>query len=462
MGSAELSHFQNSSKVAMVKQGGGSRSKLASDGVLFGGGALAALLTVWAVLSFMSPSPSPSFSIPVNKPRKAAILPETEAPSPLDCAGDALRVNLRDDPPDPTFYDDPKVGYTIDRPIKNWDEKRKEWLRIHPSFAAGMDERILLITGSQPTPCKNPIGDHLLLRFFKNKVDYCRIHGYDIFYNNVLLQPKMHTYWAKIPAIRAAMVAHPEVEWIWWVDSDAAFTDMDFKLPLERYKNHNLVIHGWSRMIYEEKSWVSINAGVFLIRNCQWSLDFMEIWGSMGPQTPNYDKWGQILRSTLPDKVIPESDDQSGLVYLLLKEKEKWGNKIYVEGEYYFEGYWLEIVGTFENITNKYINIEQGVKKLRRRHAEKVSEAYAELKEPYLKEAGYGRFSWRRPFITHFTGCQPCSGNHNQMYSGESCWDGMQRALNFADNQVLRNFGFVRRDILDTSSVSPLPFDFPA
>ncbi|KAL4590642.1 hypothetical protein LXL04_003579 [Taraxacum kok-saghyz] len=36
----------------------------------------------------------------------------------------------------------------------------------------------------------NPIGDHLLLRFFKNKVDYCRIHGYAIFYNNVLLHPR--------------------------------------------------------------------------------------------------------------------------------------------------------------------------------------------------------------------------------------------------------------------------------
>ncbi|RVX23675.1 putative glycosyltransferase 7 [Vitis vinifera] len=155
----------------------------------------------------------------------------------------------------------------------------------------------------------------------------------------------------------------------------------------------------------------------------------MEVWASMGPQAPDYDKWGKTLTSTFKDKMFPESDDQSGLVYLLVKEKDKWAEKIYLESQYYFEG----------------------------RHAEKVSESYAEQREPYLKKAGNGRYSWRRPFITHFTGCQPCSGKHNQMYAGESCWNSMQKALNFADNQVLRNFGFVHPDLLDSSTVTPLP-----
>ncbi|KAK4434850.1 putative glycosyltransferase 7 [Sesamum alatum] len=183
----------------------------------------------------------------------------------------------------------------------------------------------------------------------------------------------------------------------------------------------------------------------------------------MGPQAPEYDKWGEIQRATFRDKLFPKSDDQSGLVYLLLKEKEKWGDKIYVESEYYFEGYWMEIVGKFDNITDKYTEIEKGVGgALRRRHAEKVSGSYGRVWEEYLKEAGYGRESWRRPFITHFTGCQPCIGDHNQMYSGQTCFDAMQKALTFADNQVLRSYGFVHPDLLDPSTVDPLPFDYPA
>lgn len=440
------------------------RSKAASflsDGFRFIGGAFLAFLVVWAVWSVASPAsePSPNFERVVSGTISKSV---SDGIDLSECGVDGQGVNLRHDPPVPTFYDDPKTSYKIGTPVKNWDEKRRQWLKVHPSFAAGAGERILMLTGSQPTPCKNPIGDHLLLRFFKNKVDYCRIHGYDIFYNNVLLHPKMFTFWAKLPVVRAAMMAHPEAEWIWWVDSDAAFTDMEFKLPLERYRNHNLIVHGWHNVIYDNRSWTGLNAGVFLIRNCQWSLDFMEVWASMGPQTPEYEKWGKTLTSMFKDKIFPESDDQSALVYLLIEEKDKWADKIYLEGEFYFEGYWEEIVGTLDNITRKYLEMEKGVKTLRRRHAEKVSESYAEQREPYLKDAGNGRYSWRRPFITHFTGCQPCSGEHSDMYKGESCWNSMQKALNFADNQVLRSFGFVHPDLLDSSTVTGLPFGYPA
>ncbi|KAK9284529.1 hypothetical protein L1049_023704 [Liquidambar formosana] len=459
---APESQFQQTSPMAKHAVRNKPSSCL-SDSFLFIGGAMVALLLVWTLWSSVNPNPypNPSFGTIVNE---AKTISASEVSNGRDCVINTQGANLRHDPPESTFYDDPQISYSIEKPVKNWDEKRKEWMKHHPSFAAGASERVLLVTGSQPSPCKNPMGDHLLLRFFKNKVDYCRIHGYDIFYNNVLLQPKMHTFWAKYPVVKAAMLAHPEAEWIWWVDSDALFTDMDFKLPLERYKEHNLVAHGWFHLVYEKKSWTSLNAGVFLIRNCQWSMDFMEAWAGMGPQSPDYEEWGRIQSRTFGDKLFPESDDQAALVYLILTGKHKWADRIYLEGEYYFEGYWLDIVGTLRNITEKYVELEGGERRLRRRHAEKVSESYGALMDHYLKEAGigHGRDTLSRPFITHFTGCQPCSGDHNKMYSGESCWDGMQRALNFADNQVLRNFGFVHPDLLDSSLVTPLPFDSPA
>ncbi|KAH0701769.1 hypothetical protein KY285_016047 [Solanum tuberosum] len=258
-------------------------SSFFSNVFMFVGGTLVIVLALW---SFMSPK-YPNF-------------PTINLDFNLDQEGST------------NFYDEPNLSYTIEKPIQNWDDKRRQWLNLHPSFKLeGEKERILIVSGSQSTPCKNPVGDHLLLRFFKNKVDYSRIHGYDIFYNDVLLEPKMFFFWAKLPAVRAAMVAHPEAEWIWWVDSDAAFTDMNFKLPLKKYKNHNFVVYGWPKLIYENKSWTGINAGVFLIRNCQWSMDLIEAWAKMGPQSPEYNKWGEILRTTFKDKKFPQSDDQS-------------------------------------------------------------------------------------------------------------------------------------------------------
>ncbi|KAJ0096921.1 hypothetical protein Patl1_28494 [Pistacia atlantica] len=302
---------QEYSSSSMAKPSTRHKSSL-SDGCLFLSGAFVALLLVWSFSTFSS-------SI-----QRFDALSESKAASDRQQGGcDMGGVNLRYDPPDETFYDDPQLSYTIGKKVKNWDEKRREWLKYHPSFAAGAAERIVMVTGSQPSPCTNPIGDHLLLRFFKNKVDYCRIHGYDIFYNNVLLNPKMNSFWAKIPIVKAAMLAHPEAEWIWWVDSDALFSDMEFKLPLHRYKNHNVVVHGWPRMIYEDKSWTSLNAGVFLIRNCQWSMDFLETWANMGPISPDYSKWGHIQRSTFKDKLFPESDDPGGSDLFTIQRERK-------------------------------------------------------------------------------------------------------------------------------------------
>ncbi|KAL6510964.1 hypothetical protein OROGR_022088 [Orobanche gracilis] len=365
------------------------------------------------------------------------------------------------EPADVTFYDDEETAYTLDKTMVHWDTKRREWLKHHVGFGFVKEDRVLVITGSQPALCRSPVGDHMLLRLFKNKVDYCRINGYGIFYNNAHLEPKMGFYWAKIPIVRAAMLAHPEIEWMFWVDSDAVFTDMDFKVPLDKYTDHNFVVYGRPDFYNdEEKSWLALSAGIFLIRNCQWSLDFMDSWAGMGPLSPNYLKWGSIMKSTFKDKVFSDSDDQSALVYMLLKEN-KWRRKVYVEDEYLINGYWLNIVDKFEDIAKKYLDIEKRVGALRRRHAEVVAESYASLREEYVVEGDEKRGGWRRPFITHFAGCQPCNGDHNPAFKNNSCLVGLERALNFADNQVLRNYGYMRPDIGNGSRIEPVPFDFP-
>ncbi|XP_074308868.1 glycosyltransferase 6-like [Silene latifolia] len=410
-----------------------------SDGIMFLSGMLATFAISWFFPSIMLPSSN-------------SVLSMSPSLIPPFVASKLNPVNLT------TFYDDPNLNYTMDAPIKNWDEKRQHWLSTHPSFSESKD-RVLMVTGTQPKPCSNPDGDHFLLRLFKNKVDYCRIHGHDIFYNNVLLHPGMTGFWAKYPLVKAAMLAHPEVEWIWWVDSDAVFTDMDFDLPLEKYKDYNLVAYGWPDVIFKQKSAMGVNAGVFLIRNCQWSLDMIERWASFGPQTADYAKWGKVQQSMFFDKTDSESDDQTALTYMLLVEKEQWGDKIHIESEYYFQGYWLSIVDKYENVTNHYREIEDKEPELRMKFAEKAGEIYRAKWQKYLAGAntgGYTDGSWRRPFMTHFTGCEPCSGKHNPMYSAEACRGNLVRALNFADSQVLRNFGYTRRDITNSSSVEPL------
>ncbi|KAE8712377.1 Xyloglucan 6-xylosyltransferase 2 [Hibiscus syriacus] len=100
-----------------------------------------------------------------------------------------------------------------------------------------------------------------------------------------LLDAEMAGFWAKLPLIRKLLLSHPEIEFLWWMDSDAMFTNMAYELPWES----------------------------FLLRNCQWSLDLLDAWAPIGPKGKIREDAGKILRG----RPVFEADDQSAMVYLL-------------------------------------------------------------------------------------------------------------------------------------------------
>ncbi|KAI8543309.1 hypothetical protein RHMOL_Rhmol08G0206700 [Rhododendron molle] len=304
-------------------------------------------------------------------------------------------------------------NYTLGPKITTWDSDRKIWLDRNPQFPATVNgkPRVLLVTGSPPNPCDNAIGDHYLLKSIKNKIDYCRLHGIEIVYNMAHLDKELAGYWAKLPLIRKLMLSHPEVEWVWWMDSDALFTDMVFEVPLGKYDGYNMVIHGYDNLL-EQKAWVALNTGSFLFRNCQWSLDLLDAWAPMGPKGPVREEAGRVMTAYLKGRPAFEADDQSALIYLLLSQKDKWMDKVFVENTYYLHGYWAGLVDRFEEMIEKY-------------------------------KPGFGDERW--PFVTHFVGCKPC-GSYGD-YPVERCLGSMERAFNFADNQIVELYGFRHRGL---------------
>lgn len=184
-------------------------------------------------------------------------------------------------------FSDPEKPYSLGPKISDWDSQREQWLSENNARAVSTlkgKPRMLLVTGSQPSSCENSEGDHFLLKSIKNKLDYARLHGIEIFYNMAHLDQEMAGFWAKLPLLRKLMLTNPDVEWIWWMDSDALFTDMAFEVPLAKYANYNLVMHGFDDKVYKRKLWTGLNTGSFFIRNCQWSLDLLDAWAPMGPK----------------------------------------------------------------------------------------------------------------------------------------------------------------------------------
>ncbi|MBA0563496.1 hypothetical protein Golob_008471 [Gossypium lobatum] len=188
---------------------------------------------------------------------------------------------------------------------------------------------------------------------------------------------------------------------------------MVFEIPLYKYEKYNLVIHGYPDLLFEQKSWIALNTGSFLFRNCQWSLDLLDAWAPMGPKGPIREEAGRILTANLKGRPAFEADDQSALIYLLLSQKDQWMDKVFIENQYYLHGYWAGLVDRYEEMMEKY-------------------------------HPGLGDERW--PFVTHFVGCKPC-GSYGD-YSVERCLRSMQRAFNFADNQVLKLYGFRHRGLL--------------
>ncbi|KAL6902267.1 hypothetical protein ACP4OV_005143 [Aristida adscensionis] len=361
---------------------------------------------------------------PRDAPSKNAPTTPTPPPPPRTPSSPAARADGDEEqrlPPLRQLTDRP---YALGAAVSDYDARRAKWLRDHPEFPAFVAPgrpRVLVVTGSAPRGCGrggSDDGDHVLLRAFKNKVDYCRVHGFDVFYSNAVLDGEMSGFWTKLPLLRSLMLAHPEAELLWWVDSDVVFTDMLFEPPWGRYAHHNLVVPGWDDKVYGARSWLGINAGSFLLRNCQWSLDLLDAWSRMGPRGPVRDSYGKVLAAALSDRPPYEADDQSALVYLLVTQRARWGGKTFLESSYDLHGFWLEIVDRYEE--------------MRRRWA-----------------PGLGDGRW--PLVTHFVGCKPCGGQYAS-YDAALCRRGMERALNFADDQILKLYGF-EHESLNTTAV---------
>ncbi|GMH08310.1 hypothetical protein Nepgr_010150 [Nepenthes gracilis] len=78
------------------------------------------------------------------------------------------------------------------------------------------------------------------------------------------------------------------------------FTDMAFELPWERYRDSNIVMHGWNEMVYDQNNWIGLN----------------------------------MLGKRM--------------------QRDKWGGKVYLENAYYLHGYWGILVDRYEEMIHNY------------------------------------------------------------------------------------------------------------
>ncbi|OAY66655.1 putative glycosyltransferase 2, partial [Ananas comosus] len=236
--------------------------------------------------------------------------PRQQNPNPNAAAGEE---DDEEEPPERSVEDPP---YELGPRIEDWDAQRAAWLRRHPerrSFLAAGKPRVLLVTGSSPRPCENPVGDHYLLKSIKNKIDYCCAHGLEIFDNTALLDTEMAGFWAKLP--------------------------LGGGVPL---------VDGLRRHVHRH----GLRAPLVPLRRLQPLVTRPA--RRLGAEGPVRAAAGKLLTSALKDRPVFEADDQSAMVYLLATQRERWGPKVHLESGYYLHGYWGILVHRYEEMIENH------------------------------------------------------------------------------------------------------------
>jgi ADP-heptose:LPS heptosyltransferase len=117
--------------------------------------------------------------------------------------------------------------------------------------------------------------------------EYAELHGYGFLHHRTLLDPARHPSWNKILAIRKAMRTRRS-EWIVWIDADAVVMNYDCRVE-------DLVSEGRDLILGSDFN--GINCAVMLVRNCDWSLRFLETVYNLGDLSYDFDhlgpKWEQ-------------------------------------------------------------------------------------------------------------------------------------------------------------------------
>jgi len=96
--------------------------------------------------------------------------------------------------------------------------------------------------------------------------EYAARHGYPVLHYEKLLDSLRHPSWNKVLAIRSALLSR-QSEWVMWLDADAIVVNLEF--PATR-----LIDAGVNFICASDHN--GLNAGVMLIRHCDWSFQFLE------------------------------------------------------------------------------------------------------------------------------------------------------------------------------------------
>jgi len=157
---------------------------------------------------------------------------------------------------------------------------------------------LIVMYADRITP--NTIYEHSISEFYQ----YADIHGYKFKLNNNKYDDEREVFYMKLYVVQEAIInglKNKEYDWVFWVDGDVSLANPNIKLETFLPKDNDV-----NFIIAADHN--GINAGVFLIRVCSWSLNFMA--RSIAYQYYNINKEVLFADQTSMNNVLLEGEDE--------------------------------------------------------------------------------------------------------------------------------------------------------
>ena len=192
--------------------------------------------------------------------------------------------------------------------------------------------------------------DNIMEMTIPNKQSYCDKHGYHLYDESTRsLDTSRPPSWSKIRAALQMMNRNnnnnnetettttttgtePKCEWIFWLDADTVIMN-----SMKRVEDFLPLRNSTVNLIFTEQKGPSWNAGAWLIRNNEWSYEFLKTWWNM--------------KEFVKPKGLSVSGDNDALKYLL--------TKMYTENKTWFNATIITPPRCLFNSCNKFITNEQ-------------------------------------------------------------------------------------------------------
>ncbi|KAG5367038.1 putative alpha-1,2-galactosyltransferase [Yarrowia sp. B02] len=191
-----------------------------------------------------------------------------------------------------------EIKTIVENPINYTDSEKTDGGHVAP-----YGNKVVILSASNN---KTASEQYMLERALLNRQEYCNMHGYTCRFINLdqVDDGKHHIVWAKIKAIEMVFETDPNVEWVWWMDTDMIILNPYVELGEHLLSDRALVERltygrpirsadaSFKGEIYHSKGEVQandihllltqdffgINAGSFFLRKSQFSKFLLDLW----------------------------------------------------------------------------------------------------------------------------------------------------------------------------------------